>query len=214
MIYERRNVQRARGFNDSIYVNDNTLPVSRLPCLSSFLSSFLSLSFPPPPFPLFTRSAAMYLRPRGYERAACLLLHPCSRKWQMKLCASLLSPQKKYRQPRNYFFSNAAGRIILSTCVISVTTGVPALLICSNASTPRLANTRQSTGLDCIVPSGILRIRKVTKILLADESFRTKKRLNLISQHIRSLLIIYCFAVYILSISSIYLQQHIPQNEK
>lgn len=125
----------------------------------------------------------------------------------MKFRASLFSPQKKYRQPRNYFFPNSAGRIILSTLFRSP---LVFLLLFWFARTlrRRQSSCGQSTGLDGIVQVENSANSKGTKILLADESFGAKKRLDpTISQHIRPPLIIYCFAVYILSIFSIYLQR-------
>lgn len=140
MIYERRNVRRARGFNDSIYVNDNTpslSAVSRLPLLLfSFLLFyfFLSASFLLLFFFTFTATRS---GPRCCERTASSPVRPRSRKWQMKFRAPPPSRRgKKIDNPEITFFSDSARRIILSTCVIPVTIIIlPSLPICSNALT-------------------------------------------------------------------------------
>lgn len=149
MIYERRNVRRARGFNDSIYVNDNTPSLSAVSRLFLLLFSFfffyffLSSSFLL--FFTFTCSG-----PQCCERAASSSIRPRSRKWQMKFRAPPPSLRKKNRQSRNYFFSNSARRIILSVLFRLL---LPFYLPFRFARTPwhHFANASQSIGLNRIV---------------------------------------------------------------
>lgn len=67
MIYERRNVRRARGFNDSIYVNDNTPSLSAVSRLFLLLFSFFFFYFFLSSFLLFF--TLFFSLPRARDRS-------------------------------------------------------------------------------------------------------------------------------------------------
>lgn len=108
MIYEQRNVRSACSLNDFIYVNDNTnLPASRLSC--SFFFLFIS-SF----FTQFTTARAYN---RGYGSAAF-----DSFAQVINEILRTFARRRETQTPKLLLLSGSAKRVILSACVIPVTT--------------------------------------------------------------------------------------------
>lgn len=126
---KQRNVRRARGFNDSIYVNDNTPATVSL--YRGFLMSLFSPPASPPPslssllFSLLFFSSYLPAYGSGYKRV--LFGSPLLAEVINEISRALVllpSPHacRKNRQFRSHlFFSDSSKRVILSGYVIPVT---------------------------------------------------------------------------------------------